>query len=1247
MHSTPKLKFASWNIQAVADNHRLHALEQTLSNSHFDIVALQSTCRNTSDTGPFYLTTPLPHSAGVGFYVNPILSRRFSILHRSPRIMVASLNFLNSNPLTLVNFYAPTAGANATDRNLFWRDLHSVVSNLLPSHKINIIACGDANAHIHPNSVNFIPPDPASHPLHTDSNGHDLLAFAATFNLRICNFLHQHPWSKLWTHQSNNHNSKSLIDYILSTQQDWAITSVQCKTPAFATDHRLLLANITGQTAPQPSLRSPPNRKRQRSSFNTLDGPLRPIGNLILQARREQQITPSAPQPTPSYEIAAHQAVRAYHNAWRASNRNNTAKVRKRRKTARKAVTAARKHKLNSMMAAINSRSPPMRKDDGTVKGIAALKLAFRSLRSFYKPRDAKRHKSHQHLADAAQLYFRDLLADSTLALRQAPTPTHTQIHLTPHPPDHLPTITLFTDGSHIKADNTTNPPTPAYGGFSFYSPSSNLLHYGHIPQCNSSYQAEAHAILYALHAHPNMHLHIHTDSLSCIHTIRSLRKHVNTNFCHLEHPNIWRTIWHLLGSRSLTLTKVKAHSGILHNEIADAAAQAGAQTTTAPLISCTLPHTHIKPTSEEIAALPHTNHPSFPDYQGPADHRPPTDTPPTEYETAAAINHISNSAAPGPDSISASELKTPEIIALLHTAIADFWDTGTLPPHWTDCTIVSLPKPSGGIRGIALLQALYKILATIIQTRLTGQPLMRHQLGFSPGRSTLHGIRAAQSFIEHCTTSESLTGYICFIDLTKAFDKVNRHALLDTLQQFHIGPNISRLIAALLNDHIQCKVDDSVSQPFTSLNGVKQGCPLSPLLFVLCLEIVFSNIQHTDQSHIIAYADDIAILSLDPQELKHIVLQIESLLHPFGLSINYSKTEIMTCKSSSVLSRDSTSGHITRSQKIQAHHAQQPIEHTYFNTRTNTLQIPKLSRTALYCPFHCPYIAAISKRRNSLLKTHLAKSHGMPLHTYQTAKVVMAQQVQIPDPLPRASHPISSSTPAQLSSPDPHHLPFIINGHSLKHVSTFKYLGYILHAGNSNAPNLAHRYAAATLTFNRLTKFWKSKRIRLQLKSYFFKAIILPTLLYGHETWSLTVAETRTLTRLYHRFARRASCAKPTLRPDGTYVKAAASTARRLIRVPPLPHLLDAGKLRLLGDIMRGEQHLPQLTSHIPTPERVHRGTPSPTWIEQCTLATITHQLTPNPSAYSRKQWSKAIRQITKTTLPPEHNTDVSSTDS
>ena len=143
-----------------------------------------------------------------------------------------------------------------------------------------------------------------------------------------------------------------------------------------------------------------------------------------------------------------------------------------------------------------------------------------------------------------------------------------------------------------------------------------------------------------------------------------------------------------------------------------------------------------------------------------------------------AAIWHASNSAATGPDSLSAAELKREDICLLLHDALCQFWNTGAIPRHWTDSTLIALDKPGGGVRGISLLQALYKVLANLILGRLVGQPLLRSQTGFAPGRSTIHGIRAAQAFIDACRTSINTTGYMTFVDLEKAFDCINRNAL-------------------------------------------------------------------------------------------------------------------------------------------------------------------------------------------------------------------------------------------------------------------------------------------------------------------------------------------------------------------------------------------------------------------------------------------------------------------------------------
>ena len=105
-----------------------------------------------------------------------------------------------------------------------------------------------------------------------------------------------------------------------------------------------------------------------------------------------------------------------------------------------------------------------------------------------------------------------------------------------------------------------------------------------------------------------------------------------------------------------------------------------------------------------------------------------------------------------------------------------------------------------------------------------------------------------------------------------KAFDRVNWNFLLKTLENFNFGPVlISWLKLLYTNIESKVKCNDFISDPFTPSRGVRQGCPLSALLYVLIAEVFAANVRcdpaikgvtvdKTDFK-IIQYTDDTTLL--------------------------------------------------------------------------------------------------------------------------------------------------------------------------------------------------------------------------------------------------------------------------------------------------------------------------------------------------------------------------------------------------
>ena len=95
---------------------------------------------------------------------------------------------------------------------------------------------------------------------------------------------------------------------------------------------------------------------------------------------------------------------------------------------------------------------------------------------------------------------------------------------------------------------------------------------------------------------------------------------------------------------------------------------------------------------------------------------------------------------------------------------------------------------------------------------------------------------------------------FITFVDLTKAFDTVNRPALWQLLAKLGCPPKFLQMILQLHQNQLgQIRIGNELSDPFTIHNGVKQGCVLAPTLFAIFLSaMIYRAFDETDPSELI-----------------------------------------------------------------------------------------------------------------------------------------------------------------------------------------------------------------------------------------------------------------------------------------------------------------------------------------------------------------------------------------------------------
>uniref|UniRef100_K7E0P4 RNA-directed DNA polymerase n=1 Tax=Monodelphis domestica TaxID=13616 RepID=K7E0P4_MONDO len=221
-------------------------------------------------------------------------------------------------------------------------------------------------------------------------------------------------------------------------------------------------------------------------------------------------------------------------------------------------------------------------------------------------------------------------------------------------------------------------------------------------------------------------------------------------------------------------------------------------------------------------------------------------DVPPSIKEVQKAIQQMSAGKAPGKDGIPIKVYKALNGKALqaFHIVLTSIWEEEDMPPELRDASIVALYKNKGSraacdnYRGISLLSTAGKILACVILNRLLSsfseQNLPESQCGFRPDHSTIDMVFTVRQMQEKCL-EQNLSLYIVFIDLTKAFDTVNRDALWVILSKLGCPAKFVKLIQLFHVDMTgEVLSGGETSDRFNISYGMKQGCVLAPVLFNL-----------------------------------------------------------------------------------------------------------------------------------------------------------------------------------------------------------------------------------------------------------------------------------------------------------------------------------------------------------------------------------------------------------------------------
>ena len=238
----------------------------------------------------------------------------------------------------------------------------------------------------------------------------------------------------------------------------------------------------------------------------------------------------------------------------------------------------------------------------------------------------------------------------------------------------------------------------------------------------------------------------------------------------------------------------------------------------------------------------------------------------------------------------------------------------GYMPKLLRNCTLIPVPKPgkdpsrSDNYRPIALAPNLSKVLEWSILLRF-GSFLSTSdlQFGFKPGVSTDSCTGLLKNTIAlHLYRDTKVYG--CFLDASKAFDRVSHNTLFSILEKRGVPHLLLRFLWSWYKSQ-SCAVkwNACVSESFEVANGVRQGGVLSPILFTVYLDELLQRLTSLDIGcHVghhyvgsLCYADDIALLAPSPSALRILLRECELFATEHNLQFNAAKTQLICFRSS------------------------------------------------------------------------------------------------------------------------------------------------------------------------------------------------------------------------------------------------------------------------------------------------------------------------------------------------------------
>ena len=311
-----------------------------------------------------------------------------------------------------------------------------------------------------------------------------------------------------------------------------------------------------------------------------------------------------------------------------------------------------------------------------------------------------------------------------------------------------------------------------------------------------------------------------------------------------------------------------------------------------------------------------------------------------TISEIDAAIDELVIGTAPGIDGISNRILIEARIVIvpLLYRLFNSVLEKSYFPEQWGRALIVPIHKTGSlndpnNYRGISLLSCVGKLFTKLINKRLTKwaadyDKISEFQSGFTKGKSTIDNIFVLQGMISKYLSRKGGRFYSVYVDFSKAFDTIPHLQLFYRLIREGLHGKVIKVLRNMYCKLSSCvevfnvcdsqsstgsSISRSLTEAFSCGVGTRQGCMISPFLFIFYIDELIKHVNenkcrgiYVDENNsnvsMLLYADDLVIVGDRIGDIQRLLNNLSSYCLKWGLTVNMEKTRFMVFRNGGII---------------------------------------------------------------------------------------------------------------------------------------------------------------------------------------------------------------------------------------------------------------------------------------------------------------------------------------------------------